>query len=395
MSLSYKTIRPLLLTGTNAASRWFSYIGLGIGVLLLLCSLQMFINIQQLLRQSNVRKDGFDFVSVSKMITNQNMGKDNRFTAADIEELKAQPFIDDAAPLISNRFKVTASAGSVIPFASDIFVEALDDSFIDTIPPGFTWSPGQSKVPVIFSSDFLEMYNVFAPGFDLPQLSQATASSVGIYLRCEGKLGEQVFQANIVGFSDRVNSILVPTNFLQWANDTLEGREPIKSSRIFIKTKDANNSDLLKFMDQKEYRINREKTVFGRSKQVLQGIVSGLGIFGLLVIMLALMLFSFYLQLVIARSKDNLQLLLTLGYSPAWLSKNLAKQFIPVYIFVVVAGFACTQLIQWAFHHFVMYDRPELSSFVHWSVVGAALLLIVLSIVANYRLVRRLLYKMI
>lgn len=395
MSLSYKTIRPLLLTGTNATSRWFSYIGLGIGVLLLLCSLQMFINIQHLLKQSSARKDGFDFVSVSKVVTNQNMGKDNRFTAADIQELKAQPFIADAAPLISNRFEVTASAGEVIPFASDIFVEALDESFIDTIPPGFTWSPGQSKVPVIFSSDFLEMYNVFAPGFDLPQLSQATASSVGIYLRCEGKLGEQVFQANIVGFSDRVNSILVPTNFLNWANDTLEGKEPIKSSRIFIKTTDINNSDLLKFMDQKNYRINKERTVFGRSKQVLQGIVSGLGIFGLLVIMLALMLFSFYLQLVIARSKDNLQLLLTLGYSPSWLSKNLAKQFIPVYIFVVLTGFAFTQLIQWAFHHFVMYDRPELSSFVHWSVVAAALLLIVLSIITNYRLVRRLLYKMI
>jgi hypothetical protein len=395
VSLSYKTIRPLLLTGTNAASRWFSYIGLGIGVLLLLCSLQMFINIQHLLRQSSARKDGFDFVSVSKVVTNQNMGKDNRFTAADIQELKAQPFIADAAPLISNRFEVTASAGEVIPFASDIFIEALDESFIDTIPPGFTWSPGQSKVPVIFSSDFLEMYNVFAPGFDLPQLSQATASSVGIYLRCEGKLGEQVFQANIVGFSDRVNSILVPTDFLNWANDTLEGKEPIKSSRIFIKTTDLNNSDLLTFMDQKNYRINKERTVFGRSKQVLQGIVSGLGIFGLLVIMLALMLFSFYLQLVIARSKDNLQLLLTLGYPPSWLSKNLAKQFIPVYIFVVLTAFAFTQLIQWAFHHFVMYDRPELSTFVHWSVVAAASLLIVLSIITNYRLVRKLLYKMV
>jgi hypothetical protein len=395
MSLSYKTIRPLLLTGTNAASRWFSYIGLGIGVLLLLCSLQMFINIQHLLKQNSVRKSGFDYISLSKLITNQNMGKDNRFTMSDVEELKAQPFIDDAAPVIANRFQVTATAEKVIPFASDIFIEALDNSFIDTIPPDFTWQPGQDVVPVIFSSDFLEMYNVFAPSWDLPQFSQETAASLSIYLRCEGKMGEQVFRANIVGFSDRVTSILVPTNFLIWANDTLEGKEPVKASRVFIKAKDANDSELLKFMDSKNYRINKERTVFGRSKQLLQGIVSGLGIFGVLVIMLALMLFSFYLQLVIARSKDNLQLLLTLGYSPSWLSRNLAKQFVPVYIFVVLAGFTATQLIQWAFHHFVMYDRPELSSFVHWSVAGTAFLLILLSIITNYRLVRKLLYKMI
>jgi cell division protein FtsX len=150
----------------------------------------------------------------------------------------------------------------------------------------------------------------------------------------------------------------------------------------------------LKFLDQKNYRVNKDKTMFGRSKQILQGIITGLGVFGLLVILLALMLFSFYLQLVIARSKDNLQLLLTLGYSPAWLSKNMAKQFMPVYIFVVLTGLALTQVMQWSFHHFVMYDRPELSSFVDWVVIAAAILLIILSIITNYRLVKRLLYRM-
>lgn len=394
MALSYKTIKPLLLTGTNAASRWFSYIGLGIGVLLLLCSLQMFINIQQLLQTASIRKNGFDFISISKMITNENMGRDNRFSTADIAEIKAQSFIDDAAPLVPNRFKVEANAGSTIPFSSDIFVEALDRNFIDTVPPGFTWREGQPTVPVIFSSDFLEMYNVFAPSWDLPQLSPATASSVTIFLRAEGKLGQAVFNANIVAFSDRVNSILVPLEFLEWANKTLEGEDSVKSSRIFIKTKDANNSDLINFLEKKNYRVNKDKTMFGRSKQVLQGIISGLGVFGLLVIMLALMLFSFYLQLVIARSKDNLQLLLTLGYSPAWLSSNMARQFVPVYIFVVLVALGFTQFMQWAFHHFVMFDRPELSTLLHWSVLSAAALLILLSVVTNYKLVKKLLYKM-
>jgi hypothetical protein len=45
-------------------------------------------------------------------------------------------------------------------------------------------------------------------------------------------------------------------------------------------------------------------------KGILQTIVSSLAGFGILVILLALVLFSFYLQLMIAKSKDNLQLLL-------------------------------------------------------------------------------------
>jgi hypothetical protein len=395
VSLSYKIIKPLLLTGTNTASRWLSYIGLAIGVLLLLASLQMFINIQQLMKQASIRKNGYDYVSISKTITNENMGKDNRFSGSDLAELKAQSFITDAAPLIPNRFKVVANAGDMIPFSSDIFIEAIDDNFIDTVPPGFSWREGQQSIPVIFSSDFLEMYNVFAPSWDLPQLSPATASNVTISLHCEGKLGQQVFRAGIVAFSDRINSVLVPKSFLEWANRTLEGEDSVKSSRVFIQTTDANNSDLLGFLELKKYRINKDKTMFGRSKQVLQGIVSGLGIFGVLVILLALMLFSFYLQLVIARSKDSLQLLLTIGYSPSWLSRNLAKQFIPVYIVVVLLALGFAQLMQWAFHHFVMYDRPELSNTIHWTVLAAAAGLIFLSVITNYKMVRKLLYRMV
>ena len=64
MAVSFKPIRPLLQTGTNAASRAISYIGLGMGVLLLLCSIQMYINIQQLLGEKSEDKSGFDFISI-------------------------------------------------------------------------------------------------------------------------------------------------------------------------------------------------------------------------------------------------------------------------------------------------------------------------------------------
>ena len=121
--ISFKTIAPFLNIGQNNTSRFFSYAGLGIGVLLLLCSVQMYININQLLKDKNPRKNGFDFISVTKTITNQNMGSDNRFTDTDIKELQSQNFIKDAAPLISNQFRAKASAGDIIPFSTDLFLE--------------------------------------------------------------------------------------------------------------------------------------------------------------------------------------------------------------------------------------------------------------------------------
>jgi hypothetical protein len=392
--LSFKNIAPFLHTGQNKLSRGFSYIGLGIGVLLLLCSVQMYININQLLKERNPKKTGFDFISVTKTITDENMARDNRFTTADLKEIQSQSFIDDAAPLIANQFRVKASAGSIIPFSTDLFLESINEKFIDTVPPNFTWQQGQTNVPIIFSSDFLEMYNVFAPSQDLPQLSQNTISSVRIILECYGPAGVQTFTGQIVAVSDRINSILVPDNFMQMANKNFGAVTTVPASRIYLKTKDANNPELLNFLQQKDYRINKDKTKFGRVKQILQAIVSGLAGFGVLVILLAMVLFSFYLQLMIARSKENLQLLLTLGYSPHWLSKTVAKKWIPVYVVIIITAVLLTAALHWGFQNFVMKGRDELSPWIHWNVVAIAMVLLVLSVAVNFRLVKKLLYKL-
>ncbi len=397
MSLSFQHIKPLLQTGTNKSSRLFSYLGLGIGVLLLLLSIQMYINIQQLLGQDSPRKNGFDFIPIRKTITNETMGQleKNLFNENDLKELKSKPFIQDATPLIANDFRLQISGGSLIPFVSDFFLEALDNNFIDTVPPSFTWQEGQEEVPIIFASDFLEIYNVFAPGYGLPQLSTETALRMGIMVICYGPDGSrQVFRGHIVAFSDRINSILVPQNFLNWANTKFGNSKELKASRIYIKTRDANNPDFLSYLQQKNFQINKDKTKFGRVKVILQGVFSGLGIFGLLVVLMALLLFSFYLQLMIARSKDSLQLLLTLGYSPNWLSKKVSVQFIPIYVLIVAIALLTTQFMQLAFHRVILNNRSELSSVLHWSVILAAIVLTLLSIVTNYRMIRKLLYKL-
>jgi len=392
--ISFKTIAPFLNIGQNNTSKFFSYAGLGIGVLLLLCSVQMYININQLLKDKNPRKNGFDYISVTKTITNQNMGSDNRFSDADIKDLQKQPFIKDAAPLISNQFRAKASAGTIIPFSTDLFLESVKNDFIDTVPPSFSWQPGQEDVPVIFSADFLEMYNIFAPAQGLPQLSESSVGAVNIILECYGPAGVVNFRGHIVALSDRINSVLVPENFLQWANSKFGTTPNAPAARIYLKTIDANDPQLLSFLEQKNYHVNKDKTKFGRVKQVLQAVVSGLGGFAILVILLAMMLFSFYLQLMIARSKDNLQLLLTLGYSPSWLSKTVAKKWIPAYTIIILVSLVFTGLLQFLFQSAVLSGRDELSPYLNTSIFLLAAVLWLLCIAVNYRLIKKLLYKL-
>ncbi len=372
-----------------------SYGGLCVGVFLLLCSLQMYININSLIREKNIRKNGFDYISVTKTVTNENMGQDNRFTPADVQDIKRQNFITDAAPLVSNEFRAKASAGSIIPFSTDLFLEAIQNDFIDTVPPSFTWRQGQQELPIIFSADFLEMYNVFAPAQGLPQLSAASVGAVNIIVECYGPLGiKTTYQGHIVAVTDRINSILVPISFLEWANKSLGSGTPQAAARVYLKTKDANSVDLLNYLESKNYHVNKDKTKFGRVKQVLQGIVAGLGGFAVLVIVLAIMLFSFYLQLMIARSKDNLQLLITLGYAPGWLSSTVSKKWIPAYIIIVLIAVAACQLVQILFWQFLISSRQNLSMFISPYTVFLAALVLCMCVYVNYAVLKKSVLKL-
>jgi len=392
--VSYRSIAAFLNPVQNKTSRILSYAGLGIGVLLLLCSVQMYININHLLKEKSPRRNGFDFVSVTKTITNENMGKDNRFSVQDIRELQEQPFIKDAAPLLSNQFRAKASAGNIIPFSTDLFLESVKNDFIDTVPASFTWQPGQADVPIIFSADFLEMYNIFAPAQGLPQLSESSIGVVNIILECYGPGGIQQYRGHIVALSDRINSVLVPENFLSWANQAYGNSVNAPAARVYIKTIDANDPQLLDFLEKKGYHVNKDKTKFGRVKQVLQAVVTGLGGFAILVILLAMMLFSFYLQLMIARSRDNLQLLITLGYSPGWLSKTVSGKWIPVYAIIILIALLLTAVLQFAFRNVVLSGRDELSPFLHSGIYTLAAALLLLCVTVNYRLIRKLLYRL-
>lgn len=390
MPLTYKNIEPLIISGKNIFSKWLGYFGLAIGILLLLVSIQMFVNIQQLLKETTARKSGgYDFISISKTVTNSNMGKDNTFTSSDLEKLKEQATIAGVAPLISNKFRVRATAGDIIPFSTDLFLESLDNNFIDTVPPTFNWRPGQITVPIIFSSDFLEMYNVFAPAQGLPQLSAKTISSVNIILECSGPFGSQNFKGNIVALSDRINSLLVPRSFMNWSNWQFMQDTSVHASRVYIETKDANDPKLISYLDQQNYHLNKDKIKFSRVRGILENIIGVMGIFGILVIILALLLFSFYLQLMLAKSKENLKLLLTLGYSPKWLANSVAKTWLPVYLSIIIIALILTQILHLLFMQLPFVKADNLSYILDWSVWLTAIILFALSVLINAKLVKK------
>ncbi len=392
-NISFKTIAPFLNNG-NKTGKLLSYAGLMIGVLLLLCCVQMYINLNVLLQGKNPKKDGYDFISVTKQITNDNMGKQNNFSQAELDSFKKQPFVTNIAPMLTNQFKARASAGDLVPFSTDLFFESIQDDFIDTLPKSFSWAVGQADVPVIFSADFLESYNVFALAQGLPQLSESTIGAITITIECFDANGSaKNFKGHIVAVSDRINSVIVPKTFLDWGNTFLSNTKVLPASRIYVKTVDANSVALQDYLQQNNYHVNKDKTKFGRIKSTLQTIVAGLGGLAVLVVLLSILLFSFYLQLMISRSKDNLTLLINLGYSPTWLSKTVTKSWIAQYAIVILLALVFTSVFQYLFQQNFNMGAGMLSPYVHVYVVGIAILLFFICIFTCYTLIKKQLLK--
>lgn len=368
--------------------------GLGLGLVIVLTALQMFFNIRTLLHtEAPSHSADFDFISISKIITNENMGQDNRFTTADIDLLKSNLEITAVGPLYSNRFGANISAGSVLPFSSELFMESLDNSFLDTIPADFSWQPGQNFVPLIFSSDFLEMYNVFAPAQGLPQVSAQTISSINVQLDCYGAKGRQRFTARITGLSDRVNSILVPENFLKWGNLFLAGDSTPLVSRVYIKTRDINNPALLSFLQVHDFYVNKDKVRFGRLRGVLQKVTAAIGVFGGIVLVLALLLFIFYLELIIARGRNSINLLLQIGYSPQKLSRGFTRYFLPSYLTIGIIALLVTVVAQFLFAQ-INFGGTSVSALIHPAVLITSIILILLILWVSALMVKREIMEM-
>jgi hypothetical protein len=396
MSLSFKPIKSLLQTGTSSVSRWLSYIALGIGVLLLFCSIQMLVNIHQLLKGNIIHKGGYDYISVTKKITLENVAdyETSNFNEQEIDELKSKPFIADATPLISTQFQLEMIVPGVFTTPTTLYVEGLKKDFIDTVPSNFQWHKEGDTIRLIISSQFFEVFNALARSNGMAQISTQMAATINIQLTCHSPDTTATYPAKWSAFSDRINTVLAPEEFVEWANMKFGGHKADHFARVYVKTKNADDKELLHFLTSKGYKVNKDRTKLGGAKQMLEGVFTGLAVFGLLVVLLALMLFSFYLQLVVAKSRESLQLLLAIGYSPKWLGKNLSQRFIPVYILIILIALSLAELMQWAFHQNLMFNRPELISIIDWKVAATALVLMAFSIITNDSLVKRLLRKL-
>lgn len=242
------------------------------------------------------------------------------FRTNEIEELRQHPNVSDVGVFSSANFRIRGSFSlGDLGISTDLFMESVPDRFIDVkfdSPSDWHASVDGNFVPVIIPRKYLNIYNYgYAATKGLPQLAEGLTSAFPIMMNVAGNGHRQSYNARIVGYTDRLNTILVPESFLKEANDRFATTSNEAPSRLIVTvTSDKGKNDFLDFLAQKGYRIEGDT-----ESLKLQTLVNGIlwvviGIGGIVSI-LAFSLLLISILLLIEKNREKFVNLYSMGYS--------------------------------------------------------------------------------
>ena len=288
-----------------------------IGMTIVLLGYQFYRDVVPLL----TAEDGLlqsNFVVVSKKVGTGQMLSQRplTFSQAEIEELASQPFAERVGQFTSAEFKVDASMsidGKQV-LHSELPLERVPSEFIQQDMS----MADSSVVPIILPRSYITMYNFgFAQGHALPKVSEGLVSLISFDLLLRGNGRQEQYKGKVIGFSSRLNAILVPESFLREANKRLAPDVPAASTRLIMTTGNLAEENVSQFMEDHGYeveddRLNTEKTTF-----FLRLMISVVMAIGLVISLLSFYILMLSIYLLVQKNSEKLQNLLLIGYRPS------------------------------------------------------------------------------
>ena len=277
-------------------------------------------------QQDNSQEDQFftsDYIVLSKKVEGIGFSPIS-FSEEEIKELSREKWVKKIGRFSSSQFAVNGSINmGGKSLSSYLFFESVPDEFFDVKPRDWTFSPQDRFVPIILCKDYLTLYNFgFAVPQGLPQISEEIVGAVPITLRLTGEnMVSEYFEAAIVGFSSRLNTIAVPQSFMDWANKRYSNSNNIpNASRLIVQVDRLSSSQMYDYLDKHDIELAGDKAEDGNIAQFL-GIVSAVVTTnGIVICILAMFILVLSIFLLLQKNREKLRNLMLLGYTITVLS---------------------------------------------------------------------------
>jgi hypothetical protein len=376
----FTLLKKIIKTSAGKTKFIMAFVGLSVALLLILLAIQIQANYHQLLNGKSNADSTANFLVVNKEVNNNTVNA-TILSNEILTKLKNQPYIDAVGNISGGRFKASIeSLISSFPFYTDIAFESVQDEFIDVNTKDWQWNEQANFIPMIIPNMFLDIYNFqFSISQGYPQITPATLKMMNFKVNLYNTNGQvQSYIGRIVGFSDRISSVLVPQSFMNWANEKFGNAATTNPGRVVIRTKDPGNPALVQFLKDNGLTTDADKTRFSKYRQIVNVITNVSWLTGAIMLLFALLVFTLFIQLTIASCKEEIKLLITLGASPKQLQQFLIKQFFPPNILIVVIALIIITAIQFILYKILLAQNIFVSSLISFYTViaGVAVLLL-------------------
>lgn len=334
-------IRKLLFNHQDKKQLYIALLGVFIGITFLVTS------VHYLLRVSEFGKDteiiGANILVIQRKVTSSstlNLTKTD-FELEEIEQMKKEPFIEDVQAVVSNNFRVWLELNEkrIPPFKTDVFIQAVDKKFLDVKSDKWKWKEGDSFVPIIMPRDFIVMLNTFMSASGIPQISDELALDIKFKLRISNGQKEEWVDSKIIGFTNEIPALLVPEEFMNYANSNFSDGSEANITQVMIAGKEGEFGKLEAYMDEHGLESRNSQVVVSRLKSIvgtLFGVISGISV---ITVLLSGLVLIQYLQLLMTHNKYEIRTLLRLGYAPKELINAFFLYFLKLFAIIASLGF--------------------------------------------------------
>ena len=335
------------------------------GMIIVLLGIQFYRDVLPVFTQGDsfIKKD---FVILSKKVSTLGaiVGKSSTFSAGDIAEIEEQPFTKNVGRFLPSQFKVSAGMGMQgIRMSTDMFFESVPDEFVDVKLDKWKFDPSSDVVPIIIPRNYLNLYNFgFAQSRNLPQLSEGVMGMVNLDIRIMGNGQVKQLKGNIVGFSNRLNTILVPETFINWANAAYGTGEKVEPSRLIVEVNNPTDERIAKFFQQKGYETEGNSLDAGKASWFLKVVIGIVLSVGLLISVLSFYILILSIYLLLQKNSTKLENLLLIGYSPARVARPYQLLTIVLNLVVLALGLVAVMVVRSLYLDTVMNLYPDAGS---------------------------------
>ena len=313
-----------------------------IGVCILLTVCQLYFDVKPLLQhQTDVFASKYAVVSKNISIFKTLDKGGIYFDKNEMEKLQKETFVKSVSHFTPATFKIgayTDKDDNIPLFYTDLFFESVPDKYLDVQTDDWQWSEGSSFVPIIIPENYLNLYNFgFAESQGLPVFSKNTISQVRFNLEVSGNGKNANYASRIVGFSNKINSILVPQSFLDWANKEYGKTEESKTSRLLVEFENPSDERVLQYFNKHNFSINKDELELSKMSFFFHSALLFVVSISLIIIALSIAFILLSINLIIQKHKEQIVNLYHIGYQPHQIAR-FYQWVISIVTVITVAG---------------------------------------------------------